>query len=133
MENCCASYVKQVGRKLKLPRRRKRALLDGLRSELEEQFPEETRPETLLAQVGQPAKTARALLESVQPEEHERYQTVRRRRMGCVIAALALLLTASVGTFLYFDATQVGRAEVTIVEDPVTVTSFHSPAFAGND
>lgn len=122
MGNSCASYVKQVSRELKLPRRRKRALLDGLRLELEEQFPEGTRPEILLTQVGQPAKTARVLLEGVQPEEHERYRTVSRWRMGCVIAVLALLLAVSVGTLLCFDGTQVGRAEISITEtEPVPI------------
>lgn len=116
MENFCAGYVRQVGRELKLPRRRKRALLDGLRLELEEQFPEGADQKTLLARVGQPAETAGSMLEGVQPEEQRRYQTVRRRRAVCIIAALVLLLAASMGSLLYLDASQITRAEISITE-----------------
>lgn len=127
MGNSCASYVRQVGRELKLPRRRKRALLDGLRLELEEQFPEGASPEILLAQVGQPGDTARSLLESIQPEVQRRYQTIRRRRVGCVIATLALLLAASVGAILYLDAHQIVRAEINIAEDTVPINYANYP------
>lgn len=124
MENCCASYVKQVGRKLKLPRRRKRALLDGLRSELEEQFPEGASPEILLAQVGQPEDTARSVLESIQPEVQRRYQTIRRRRVGCVIVALALLLAASVGLIAYLDTHTITRVDTEIIENSNSVKDY---------
>lgn len=134
MENFCASYIRQVGRELKLPRRRKRAPLNGLRLEMEEQFLEGVGPETLLAQMGGPAETARSLLEGVQPEEQRRYHAVRRRRAGCVIAALAVFLAASVGALLYLDANQVKRVEITITRDfaPVGYSDEgdHS-AFAG--
>lgn len=45
-----AHYIRRVGRALELPRRQKRALLDGLRLELEERTPSETeldRPEAV--------------------------------------------------------------------------------------
>lgn len=116
MENFCASYVRQVSRELKLPQRRKRALVDGLRLELEEQFPQGADRKTLLAQVGPPAETAHSLLDGVGSEEQRRYQTVRRRRIGFVIAALALLLAVSLGSLLYLDATQITRAEISITE-----------------
>lgn len=133
MADSCASYIRQVGRELELPRRRKRELLNGLRLELEEQFPEEPGTETLLSRVGRPEETARALRESVHPEEHRRYHAVRQWRIGCLIAALALLLAVSVAAFFYFDTTRTYRAEVIIIEDPVPVTSFDHSALADNN
>jgi uncharacterized membrane protein len=120
-ENFCANYVRQVGRELQLPQRKKRKLLDGLKLELEEQFPEGADQEVLISQVGQPAETAQSLWDSVSPEAQKRYQTTARRRVGCVIAALALLLAVTVGLLLYLDATQVTRAEISIIQDPVPI------------
>ncbi len=131
MENFCASYVRQVSRELKLPQRRKRALLDGLRLELEEQFPQGADRKTLLAQVGPPAETAHSLLDGVGSEEQRRYQTVRRRRSSCIIAALALLLAASIVTLIYFDGTRVGRAKIIVTQDsaPVDYSSYPGEAY----
>lgn len=116
---------------MELPRRQKRALLDGLRRELEERFPEGASQEALLSQVGQPAETAFSMLDGVQQREQRRYQTVRRRRIGCVIAVLALLLAASVGIWLYYGNTLMGRIKTTIVEDsvPVNYSNYSVGAF----
>lgn len=125
MENCCASYVKQVGRELELPRQRKRALLIGFRTELEERFPGEVCPEEILIQVGTPAAAACALLESVPPEERERYRARKRRWIHHAVAALTVLLAVSVGMVLYLDATEVKRVKTTITVDSVPVDYSH--------
>ena len=119
------SYIRQVGRKLELPRRKKRALLAGLRLELEERFSGQAGPEEILSQVGPPAATARSLLGGVSPQERERYRTRKRRRLGCIIAALAVLLVVSVVTVIYLDATQIARVKTIITEDFVPNEAFN--------
>ena len=120
-----ASYIRQVGRELELPRRQRRALLDGLRLELEERFPEEAGSEEILAQVGSPAETARSLLEGVSPETCEQYRAQKRRRIRCAVAVLAMLLVAAIGTAIYLDATEIKRVETIITEDLVPNEAFN--------
>ena len=120
MRDPYAGYIRQVGRELELPRRRKRALLAGLRLELEERFVQEAGPEEILALVGPPAETARFLMESVQPEERGRHRVRKRWWTRCAVAALAVLLAAAIGMVFWMDAHQVARAEITIIaSDPV--------------
>lgn len=121
MRDPCADYVRQVGRELELPRRRKRALLAGLRQELEERFPGGASSETILAQAGAPGETACFLMESVRPEERERHRAGKRRWTRCAVAALAVLLAVAIGTVLYLDATEIKRVKTTITVDPVPV------------
>ncbi len=88
-----ADYIRQVGRKLELPCRQRRALRAGLRQELEEHFAgAEIRPEMIRTQVGTPEETARSLMESVSPEEREQYRVKKRRQTRCVAAAVAAIL-----------------------------------------
>lgn len=124
MENYYTAYVRQVGRELDLPRWKKRVLLHGLQGELEERLSEGLGTGTGLDKVGSPKEIADTLLESVDLEERKRYHAVKLFRFRCIVTALAMLLALSVGTFFYFDMTQVGRAEVTIVENSVPYSSI---------
>lgn len=124
MKNYYTAYVRQVGRKLDLPQRKKRALLQGLQEELEERLSEGLGTGTGLDKVGSPKEIADTLLESVDLEERKRYNAVKLFRFRCIVTALVILLILSIGTFFYFDMTQVGRAEVTIVENSVPYSSI---------
>lgn len=121
MKDHYTAYVRQVGRELDVPRRQKKELLRGFRSELEERFPENPSLETLVTDVGKPKEVACTLLESVDPEKRRRYRAVKLLRFRCVVAALAILLVLSIGAFFYFGTTRVGRADIAITEDPVPI------------
>lgn len=128
MKDPYTGYIRQVGRELELPRWQRRALLDGLRLELEERFSEKASPEEILTQVGPPAETAHSLLEGVSPEEHERYHIRKRRRLSCIIAALIVLLAVSIGLVVYVDAHAVTRVHTKIVENSVSVENSSDPS-----
>ena len=119
MKDHYTAYVRQVGRELDVPRRQKKELLRGFRSELEERFPENPSLETLVTDVGKPKEVACTLLESVDPEESRRYRAVKLLRVRCVAIILCFLLAVSIGLICYFDLAKVGRSEVTIIQDPV--------------
>ncbi len=121
MRDPYAGYIRQVGRELELPRRRKRTLLAGLRLELEERFLQDAGPEEILAQVGSPAETARFLMESVQPKERGRHRVRKRWWTRCAVAALAVLLAVAIGMVFWMDAHQIVRVKTTITEDPVPI------------
>lgn len=89
------------------------------KSGLRERFSEVLSEEKLLTDVGQPKEVACALLESVDPEERRQYRAVKLLLFRCVAVILGFLLAISVGLICYFDITAVGRAEVTIIQDPV--------------
>lgn len=127
MKNSYSNYVRRVGRALNLPRRQKKELLLGFRSELEERFPEKASAQTLLNDVGTPEEVACTLLEAVDAKDCTRFNSVRLRRLKCLIIVLALLTALSAGAFLFFDMTQVNRAEVVIFEDPTPTLYTTSP------
>ena len=119
MKDHYTTYIRQVGRKLDLPRRQKKELLRGFRLALEDRFAEMPDEETLLRDVGKPEDVACALLASVDSKERRRHSVYKIFRLRFVVVVLAFLLALSVGTFCYFDATRAGRVEITIISDPV--------------
>ena len=95
--------------------------MHGFQSEMEEKYSGVASVETLLADVGQPAEVADVLLEAVDLRKRARFNFSRLRWLFSIIILLSLLLTLSIGTFVYFDLTWVGRTEVTITEDAVPI------------
>ena len=128
MNDPCAAYIRQVNQKLDLPRRQKKQIMHGFQSEMEEKYSGVASVETLLADVGQPAEVADVLLEAVDLRKRARFNFSRLRWLFSIIILLSLLLTLSIGTFVYFDLTWVGRAEVTITEDAVPINYSTSTA-----
>ena len=62
-------YCRAVRKKLPLPARQRRQLLDGLQEELAESAPDCTTLDALIAQFGTPDETAQELLSSISPEQ----------------------------------------------------------------
>lgn len=92
------AYCQEVEQRLDLPPRQRRALLAGLRQELDERFasaPELT-VEDLRRQVGPPEEVMSTLMEGVDPEEQALYRTRKKRRTRALIVALAAVLVVAV-------------------------------------
>lgn len=62
-------YCRAVRKKLPLPARQRRQLLDGLQEELAESAPDCTTLDALISQFGTPDETAQELLSSISPEQ----------------------------------------------------------------
>lgn len=90
-EGMIRDYCREVERGLELPRTRRRALLEGLRQELEEKAAsaEELTGEELRREAGTPREAASFLMENISQEEQDRYRIQKRRRRRVLIAALA--------------------------------------------
>lgn len=119
MEDPCSSYIKQVERALDLPRHRRKELLQGLRAELKEKFPKASSTEELQIGLGRPEEVASALLDAVDSKEYLRFNATRLRWFRIATASLALLMVIAIGTIVYLEASEMKRAEITIIQDPI--------------
>lgn len=97
-EKIIARYCRAAERGLSLPRRQRKALLAGLREELEVSEWDGGSMDSLTGTVGMPSAAARELMESVPPDAALRFH---RRRKWLLTAAVVLLAAVTVGTIFY--------------------------------
>lgn len=119
MGDPCSNYVKQVERALDLPRHRRKELLQGFGAELKERFPEASSAEELQVGLGRPEEVASALLDAVDAKEYIQFNSTRLRWFRIVTVSLALLMVIAIGTIIYLEASEMKRAEITIIQDPI--------------
>lgn len=93
MRDPCASYLKQVGQKLRCPKAEKARLLAGLEAEIADAFPvlEGLSLADVSARFGPPSAMATELQNALPDETMERYLKQQRTRMYMAMAACALI------------------------------------------
>lgn len=120
-------YCRAVRKKLPLPARQRRQLLDGLQEELAESAPDCATLDALIAQFGTPDENAQELLSSISPELVEQYRK-KRVRIWVLLAALVFtLMAASIAFFLHMEKHQVTYATEHITILPTTDLSETAP------
>lgn len=98
MRDPCASYLKQVGQKLRCPKAEKARLLAGLEAEIADAFPvlEGLSLADVSARFGPPSAMATELQNALPDETMERYLKQQRTRIragltACIVTILVLL------------------------------------------
>lgn len=119
MRDPCASYLKQVGQKLRCPKAEKARLLAGLEAEIADAFPvlEGLSLADVSARFGPPSAMATELQNALPDETTERYLKQQRTRIRAGLTACVSVVILLIGLLfhLYLIDIYVKPSEESIV------------------